>query len=103
VDDLEMMLIPGKDESAYRKAKAKQGIKAYYSPRHHNQDEQQMNLEEMGPLMYRQEYCCEFVEPDEQVFGYDEVSNVFRSEEVDRLDFGIIDPSPIAPLYEVAR
>jgi hypothetical protein len=103
VDDLEMLLIPGADEAAYRKAKAKQGIKAYYSPRHHNQDEQQMNLEEMGPLMYRQEYCCEFVEPDEQVFGYDEVSNVFRSEEVDRLDFGIIDPSPIAPLYEVAR
>jgi hypothetical protein len=36
-----------------------------------------MNLEEMGPLMYRQEYCCEFAEPEDQVFSYDEIEAVF--------------------------
>lgn len=78
--DLDMRLVPAGEEKDYRKRRAKHGIKAYYSPRHHNHDEQQMNLEEMGPLMYRQEYCCEFVEPDDQVFGYDEIAAAFSSQ-----------------------
>jgi hypothetical protein len=79
VIDLDMQLVPAGPEEAYRKAKAKQGIKAYYSPRHTIESEQQMNLEEMGPLMYRQEYLCEFVEPDDQVFGYDEIERAFTA------------------------
>jgi hypothetical protein len=76
--DLEYRLIPGIPEAEYREIQAEKGVRAYYSPRHRNPDEQQMNLEEMGPLMYRQEYGCEFVEPEDQVFSYEEIERMFQ-------------------------
>jgi hypothetical protein len=78
--DLEYRLAPAMEEEEYRKRKAAAGILAYYSPRHRNLEEQQMALEEMGPMLYRQENCCEFVEPDDQVFGYDAIEAMFAAE-----------------------
>jgi hypothetical protein len=86
------------DETLYRKHLATKGIKAYYSPRHHSLEEQQENLEEMGADMYRQEYLCQFVEPDSQVFSYDEISAMF-SGEAEKVDFQLVDKSPIQPLF----
>jgi hypothetical protein len=77
VIDPDYRLVEGKPEAGYQEERARDGIRAYYSPRHRSLDEQQSNLEEMGPLMYRQEYCCEFVEPEDQVFGYDEIEAAF--------------------------
>jgi hypothetical protein len=89
VVDLEFRLVESVSEQAYKAARAKQSIRAYYSPRHRNRDEQQMNLEEMGPLMYRQEYCCEFVEPEDQVFGYEDIEAAFNGS-AEALDMYVI-------------
>lgn len=69
-------LSPCGEEAAYREAGAGRGIRAFYSPRHFDREEQAFNLGEMGHLMYRQEYCVEFVEPEDQVFGYDEIERL---------------------------
>jgi hypothetical protein len=79
VIDIEFRLESGEPEKTYRKRLEQRGIRGYHSPRHQNRDEQEMNLGEMGPLMYRQEYSVEFVEPDDQVFGYDEIERLRRS------------------------
>jgi hypothetical protein len=75
--DLEYKLVPAEPEEGYRAGKAERGIRGFYSPRHRNRNEQQMNLEEMGPMMYHQEYGCEFVEPEDQVFSYEDVETAF--------------------------
>lgn len=77
--DLDMRLVPAMTEKKYQNLKMKEEIRSYYSPRHKNLEEQQNNLEEMGPLMYRQEYCCEFVEPEDQVFNYDDIAAAFEN------------------------
>jgi hypothetical protein len=89
VRDLEYRLVPAAPEEAFRARKAAEGVRGYYSPRHRGQEEAQMNLEEMGPLMYRQEYCCEFVEPEDQVFSYDEIEALFGAA-AEPLDMGSI-------------
>lgn len=73
-------LVPAAPEKDYRARKAKDGIRAYYSPRHRSKEEQLEHLGEegMGPLMYRQEILVEFVEPVEQVFGYEEIDRMFN-------------------------
>lgn len=58
-------LIPDVDEKTYRKQNP--GLSTYYSPRHtfeFLQDE----LYSMGEYWFRQEYLCEFVETEEQLF-----------------------------------
>jgi hypothetical protein len=89
VIDLEFRLVEAVPEQVYRAARAKQDISAYYSPRHLKRDEQQMNLEEMGPLMYRQEYGCEFVEPEDQVFSYEDIEAAFNAQ-AEGLDMDVI-------------
>jgi hypothetical protein len=89
VIDLEFRLVEPAPEQAYRTERAKQGIAAYYSLRHRNHTEQQMNLEEMGPLMYRQEYCCEFVEPEDQVFAYEDIEAAFNAP-AEALDLNVL-------------
>jgi hypothetical protein len=76
VVDLEYRLIPVEPEGVYQARLAKCDISAYYSPRHASLAEQQANLEEMGSLMYRQEYRVEFVEPEDQVFSYDDIERM---------------------------
>ena len=88
VIDLEYRLKEAEPEEEFRKKCAEVGIFGYYSPRHKDKDEQEFNLGEMGPLMYRQEYCVEFVEPEDQVFGYDEIERMMNNQ-IEPLDFGI--------------
>lgn len=77
IDEAAVRLVPAAPEAAFRKALAREGIIGYYSPRHALESEQQENLEEMGALMYRQEYLCEYVEPEDQVFSYEEIETAF--------------------------
>jgi hypothetical protein len=80
VVDLEFRLEPAETEEQYRKKCADKGIIGFYSPRHKNKEEQEFNLGEMGTIMYRQEYGVQFVEPEDQVFTYDEVERIFSNE-----------------------
>jgi len=77
IDEDAIKLIPARDERIFCTEQATQGVMGYYSPRHAIEEEQQENLEEMGVLMYRQEYLCEYVEPEDQVFGFDEIERLF--------------------------
>jgi len=61
-----------KNEKQYRKQKEEQGVWASYSPRH-TKDSLQMKLEIMGEWWYRQEYCGEFVESEDNVFNNDDI------------------------------
>ena len=77
--DRGMDLVPYLPEEQYIQQKAQRGIIACYSPRHRREEEQRDNLLEMGSLMYRQEYCCEFVETIDTVFSYDEIARMFNN------------------------
>jgi hypothetical protein len=91
VVDIETRLKDGEAEEEYRRRRAREGIRAWYSSRHLDREEQQFNLGEMGPLMYRQEYRCEFVEPVDQVFSYEDIERLTASgAEVDAVDFDAI-------------
>ena len=79
VIDAEFRLIPAEPEEEYRKKCAEKGIIGFDSPRHRNQQEQEFNLGEMGPRMYKQEYGPQFIEPEDQVFGYDEIERMFNN------------------------
>lgn len=60
-----------------------EGVKLYFSPRHYSfkdQIEVITNGEDgqgMSSRMYRQEYCCEFVEAEAQVFSNELIANLF--------------------------
>lgn len=101
VNDESWTLRPARPEADYHAAREKEGIRAFYSPRHFNKAEQEENLEEMGPLMYRQEYLCEFVEQEDQVFKYEEIERSF-TDEVKPMNFGLVELADI-PTLEVKR
>jgi hypothetical protein len=95
VIDIEFRLEPSMPEKRYRKRETEKGIRGYYSPRHRNRDEQEFNLGEMGPLMYRQEYCVQFVEPKDQVFDYDDIERMMNNQ-VEGIDLdGIGEAEPL--------
>lgn len=98
----EWILDPYTDEAKYRAERATQAIRAYFSPRHRNLEEQLENIQEMGPRLYRQEYCCEFVEPQDQVYDYDAIRGLF-TEEVKPMDFGMIDRTDDVQPLQVRR
>lgn len=70
-------LIPAIPEKEYKAAKIKDGIRAYYSPRHTNLREQRFILSRQGALKYAQNQLAVFVEPEDQVFSYDEIERAF--------------------------
>ena len=71
-------LVPAVSEKVYRARKAKDGIRAYYSPRHTNYEEQLFALSKQGVLKYSQNQLGLFVEPEDQVFSYDEIERMFE-------------------------
>lgn len=75
-------LVPymGGDEAAYQAERAKQGIKAWFSPLHRNYNSQLHFLSRMGVRTYRQEFCCEFVETEETVFAYSDINAAFEAQ-----------------------
>ena len=72
-------LIPAKPEEEYKAEMAAKGIRAYYSPQHQDYEKQQAFLSRMGKMRYEQEFCCQFVEPEDQVFSYADIEALFKS------------------------
>lgn len=66
-------LRPMMPESEFQEMMAKDGILAWYSPRHADLAGQMKQLEMMGQRLYRQENGAEFVEPEEQLFSYEDI------------------------------
>lgn len=76
VDSLEFRLVEAEPEAAYKARMAGRGIKAYYSPRHADYRIQSRILRRAGVMDYRQELCCEFIEPSDNVFGYEDIERL---------------------------
>ena len=70
-------LIPAEPEKQFRKRMAEKGIHGFYSPRHRDKDFMLEELEEHGERWFRQEYLCEYVEPEDVVFDYDQIDRMF--------------------------
>jgi len=79
VMSIESRLVPAEPEEEYKKKCAQRGVIGFYSPRHRSKEEQEFNLGEMGSLMYMQEYGVQFIEPEDQVFTYDEVERMMKN------------------------
>lgn len=62
-------LIPSMPEELFKAKCAAQGIVGMYSPNHMSYEMQMSNLADVGSRQYRQEFCCEFVEVEGQVFS----------------------------------
>lgn len=75
----EGVLRPPEDEETYRKRHQREGISAYYSPRHTN-DFLLEEYESLGDHWFRQEYLVEFVEPE---------GTLFTAEDIERARTGI--------------
>jgi phage terminase large subunit GpA-like protein len=70
-------LIPAEGEAQFRRRMAANGIHGFYSPRHRDKEFMLEELEEHGERWFRQEYLCEYVEPEDLVFDYDQVDRIF--------------------------
>lgn len=85
LNETEDDLIEGPPEEEMRKRYAKEGVKFFYSPRHTREFCLDM-LKEIGPLWYRQEYMCEFIDLITGLFSED-VVNAAVSENAELMDF----------------
>ena len=54
-------------------------IKLFFSPRHYTEEEQTEALEQMHIRKYLQEYGCEFVDAEDQVFSQQLIEEMFSS------------------------
>ena len=54
-------------------------IRFFFSPRHYNEAEQEDALSGMHIRKYQQEYGCEFVDAEDQVFSQDLIERMFSS------------------------
>lgn len=72
-------LTPAKPEDTYKAEMLEKGIRAYYSPQHADYDKQSAFLRRMGKMRYEQEFCCQFVEPEDQVFSYSDIEAMFTT------------------------
>ena len=71
-------LVPAIPEAEYQAMRSRQGVRAYYSPRHLNLEEQLFALSKQGALKYAQNQLSAFVEAEEQVISNDDISRIFR-------------------------
>lgn len=69
-------------EKQFQKAKKEEGILAWYSPRH-TKDFLEEEREAMGDWWYSQEYLCQFVEAQDNVFSYEDIMAALTDEEDD--------------------
>lgn len=97
VVDVDWQLVPAKAEKEFQKEWAAQGVKAFYSPRHRDRNQQEFFLRRQGPLMYRQEMLAEFVEPEDQVFTYEDIQNMFANN-LQGIDFNRLETLPEAAM-----
>ena len=63
-------------EDEFKASWAERGVSAYYSPRHLKWQLEE-DLEEMGDIWFRQEYCCDFIEEGGALFTYDDIMAAF--------------------------
>ena len=91
-------LVPAEPEKQFQKRMLARGIHAFYSPRHTDRDFMVEELEEHGETWFRQEYLCEFVEPEDQVFSYDQIDKIFTGREVKPVEFGLVKERDVAAL-----
>lgn len=54
-----------------------EGVHCFFSPRHEDETEQLEALDQMKEMQYRQEYGCEFVDAEDQVFRQDLIDALF--------------------------
>jgi hypothetical protein len=85
------VLVPASTEAVFQKLMAKQGIYGFYSPRHTDRDFMEEELEEHGERWFRQEYLCEYVEPEDAVFSY---------EDIERMMVGTAEPLKVGEIIE---
>lgn len=71
-----MRLVPAMPEAEYQKLRAREGIQAFYSPRHQDKATQ-LKILGRGPIAYRRNNLVEFVEADEAAFGYSDIEAAF--------------------------
>ena len=77
-----------------------EGVHCFFSPRHEDEVEQLEALDQMKEMQYRQEYGCEFVDAEDQVFRQDLIDAMFAFEDRAEIfapmdDIGIGEPSSI--------
>ena len=82
-DDNTGLLIPRGPEEEFRKMWAEKGVNAYYSPRHELEWLYE-ELESLGPIWFKREYGCEFVEGAESFFG-DALIKGMYSDEIEKV------------------
>lgn len=73
-----LRLIKAEPEEMFRAECAREGIIGLYSPNHESYEGQQEILEEIGETQYQQEFCCEFVEINGQVFRDADLKRYFE-------------------------
>ena len=78
-DPIDGSLVDSMPEDEYKAYWAELGINAYYSPRH-SKKQLQEDLDEMGDVWFRQEYCCEFLEEGGSLFSYADIIAAFEYE-----------------------
>ena len=84
---------------------AEQGIVGMYSPNHLSYEMQMSNLADVGSRQYRQEFCCEFVEVEGQVFSNVDIDR-FLSAQARPLETAVqtdIGPAPTLRKLEGGR
>jgi hypothetical protein len=74
-----MNLIPAMPEAEYRKMRAKEGIKAFYSERHAELSAQ-LKILERGEQAFRQNNLVEFIESENNAFRYSDIDRAFNYE-----------------------
>lgn len=70
-------LVPAPPEDEFRDWCRGEGVIGYYSPNHMNLDNQLDILAEVGIVQYRQEFCCDFVEMNGQVFSNEDLARLY--------------------------
>jgi hypothetical protein len=85
----------------YTPPERQDGIRRYVSPRHLDREDMEESLDQnagMGELMFRQEYLVQFVEPEDQVFGYDDIASAFLGAVKPLLNTDIVETVAVQPL-----
>ena len=79
-----------------------EGVHCYFSPRHEDETEQLEALDQMKEMQYRQEYGCEFVDAEDQVFRQDLIDDLFSLDGVEDAK-PLTDPMDLFEQAEPAR
>lgn len=98
-------LIPSVPEDMFISCCAEKGIIGMYSPNHMDYDDQMGNLSDVGSRQYRQEFCCDFVEVEGQVFSNVDIDR-FLSAQARPLEAAVqtdIGPAPTLRKLEGGR